>query len=78
MHALGVVASEVKKETVARFRSMESNREFLVTGKFDEAGVFVLDEEIEAMAGPFATFAVDGSTAKFLGLDSLRIIETEK
>ena len=74
MHAQGAVVSEVKRETVARFRSMESCREFLVSGVLGEDGLFTLDEEVEQWAGPFATFAVDGSTAKFLGLDNLRVV----
>ena len=63
------------RETVARFRSMESYREFVVSGKFDEAGVFVLDEEMEMMAGPFVTWEIDGTVSKFLGLENMRIAE---
>lgn len=74
MHAHGVVVSEVKKETFARFRSMESCREFLATGRYDDAGVFILNDEIEAISGPFFTWAADGSVAKFLGLDNLRVV----
>jgi hypothetical protein len=68
-------SAPARRETVARFRSLESGYEFLVTGKFDDAGIFILDEEVEAMAGPFVTWEIDGTVSKFLGLENMRIAE---
>lgn len=60
------------RETVARFRSMETGWEFLISGTQHDDG-FELDAEVQRWAGPFATFA-DGTSAKFLGLDNLRLV----
>jgi hypothetical protein len=63
------------KERVAEFLSLESGRKFLVTGKENADGEFVLDEEIEGWFGQFTVFEVDGAAARFLGLRDVNVVD---
>jgi hypothetical protein len=69
------VLSAPIKERVAEFQSLESGRKFFVTGREDQQGKFVLDEEIDGWFGPFTVFEVDGAAARFLGLKEVKVVE---